>query len=79
MQIKKQQFELDMKQRTGSKSGKGYVKILYGHPAYLTYVQTVRVCVCVITLSLSHVRFFVTPWTVAHQAPLSMEFSGQGY
>ena len=25
------------------------------------------------------VRLFVTPWTVAHQAPLSMEFSGQEY
>ena len=29
--------------------------------------------------SLSHVRLFVTPWTVAHQAPLSMEFSRQEY
>ena len=28
---------------------------------------------------LSHVRFFVTPWTVAHQAPLSMEFSRQEF
>ena len=28
---------------------------------------------------LSHVRLFVTPWTVAHQAPLSMEFSRQEY
>ena len=28
---------------------------------------------------LRHVRFFVTPWTVAHQAPLSMEFSKQEY
>ena len=28
---------------------------------------------------LSRVRFFVTPWTVAHQAPLSMEFSRQKY
>ena len=27
--------------------------------------------------SLSHVRLFVTPWTVAHQAPPSMEFSRQ--
>ena len=27
----------------------------------------------------SHVRLFVTPWTVARQAPLSMEFSGQEY
>ena len=29
--------------------------------------------------SLSHVRLFVTPWTVAHQAPLSMRFSRQEY
>ena len=29
--------------------------------------------------SLSHVRFFVTPWTLARQAPLSMEFSRQEY
>ena len=29
--------------------------------------------------SLSYVPFFVTPWTVAHQAPLSMEFSRQEY
>ena len=29
--------------------------------------------------SLSHVRFFTTPWTVAHQAPLSMGFSRQEY
>ena len=32
-------------------------------------------CVCM----LSHVQAFVTPWTVAHQAPLSTEFSRQGY
>ena len=29
--------------------------------------------------ALSHVRLFETPWTVAHQAPLSMEFSRQEY
>ena len=29
--------------------------------------------------SLSHVRLFATPWTVAYQAPLSMGFSGQEY
>ena len=30
-----------------------------------------------IVKSLSHVQLFVTPWTVAHQAPLSMGFSRQ--
>ena len=39
MQVKKQQLELDMKQQTGSKSGKEYVKVVYYHPAYLTYMQ----------------------------------------
>ena len=39
----------------------------------------VCVCVCVRAQSLSHVRFFVTPWTIARQAPLSMEFSRQKY
>ena len=29
--------------------------------------------------SLSHVRLFATPWTVAYQAPLSMGFSRQEY
>ena len=35
------------------------------------------VCVCVYTQLLSHIRLFVTPWIVAHQAPLSREFSRQ--
>ena len=40
MQVKKQQLELDMEQRTGSKLGKEYVKAVYCHPAYLTYRQS---------------------------------------
>ena len=40
MQVKKQQLELDMEQQTGSKSGKEYVKGVYCHPAYLTYMQS---------------------------------------
>ena len=40
MQVKKQQLELDMEQRTGSKLGKEYVKAVYCHPAYLTYMQS---------------------------------------
>ena len=41
MQVKKQQLELDMEQWTGSKLGKEYVKAVYCHPAYLTYMQSV--------------------------------------
>ena len=40
MQVRKQQLELDMKQQTGSKSEKKYVKAVYCHPAYLSYMQT---------------------------------------
>ena len=40
MQIKKQQLELDMEDHTGSKLGKEYVKAVYCHPAYLTYMQS---------------------------------------
>ena len=40
MQVKKQQLELDMEQQTGSKSGKEYVKAVYCHSAYLTYMQS---------------------------------------
>ena len=41
MQIrKKQQLKLDMEQQTGSKSGKEYVKAVYCHCAYLTYMQS---------------------------------------
>ena len=40
LQVKKQQLETDMEQQTGFKSGKEYVKGVYGHPAYLTYMQS---------------------------------------
>ena len=40
MQVRKQQLELDMEQHTGSKSGKEYIKAVYCHPAYLTYMQS---------------------------------------
>ena len=39
MQVKKQQLEPDMEQQTGSKLGKEYIKAVYCHPAYLTYMQ----------------------------------------
>ena len=39
MQVKKQPLELDIEQRTGSKLGQEYVKAVYCHSAYLTYMQ----------------------------------------
>ena len=39
MQVKKQQLETDMEQQTGSKLGKEYIKTVYSHPAYLSYMQ----------------------------------------
>ena len=40
MQVKKQQLELDMEQQTGSKLGKEYIKAVYCHLTYLTYMQS---------------------------------------
>ena len=40
MQVKKQQLELDMEQQTGSKSEKEYIKAVYFHLTYLTYMKS---------------------------------------
>ena len=40
MQVKKQQLELDVEQRSGSKLGKEYLKAVYCHPTYLTSLQS---------------------------------------
>ena len=40
----KQQLELDMEQQSGSKQEKEYVKAVYCHPAYLTYMQNHEKC-----------------------------------
>ena len=40
MQVRKQQLELDMEQQTGSKEEKEFVKAVYCHPVYLTYMQS---------------------------------------
>ena len=45
------------------------------HLSGLFSSSTKCVCVCM----LSHVQLFATPWTIAHQAALSMEFSRQEY
>ena len=41
VQVRKQQLELDMEQQIGSKLGKEYLKAVYCHPAYLTYMQSI--------------------------------------
>ena len=40
MHVKKHQLEPDMEQQAGSKLEKEYVKAVYCHPAYLTYMQS---------------------------------------
>ena len=40
MQVRKQQLDLNIEQRTGSKLGKEYIKDVYYHSAYLTYMQS---------------------------------------
>ena len=40
MQVKKQQLDLDMEQKTGSSLGKEYTKVVYSHPAYLIYLHS---------------------------------------
>ena len=40
MQVQKERLEPDMEQLTGSKLGKEYIKAVYYHPAYLTYMQS---------------------------------------
>ena len=40
MKVKKKQSDLNMEQWTGAKLGKEYIKAVYCHPAYLTYMQS---------------------------------------
>ena len=58
MLVKKQQLELDMEQWTGSKLEKEYVKAVYCHPAYLTSIHCVRVCVYVCVCVCAHSVMF---------------------
>ena len=55
-----------------------FVQVLYHELWYTEVLYVSFACVCVREL-LSHIRLLATPWTVARQAPLSMEFSRQEY
>ena len=50
-------------------------KTIFSSPPH-PYLYSVLVCVL---SHFSRVQLFVTPWTVAHQVPLSMGFSRQEY
>ena len=59
--------------------GRGFHSNLEGKcEGYSVITDTIHLHVCMLSC-FSHVRLFMTPWTVAHQAPLSMVFSGQEY
>ena len=70
MQVKKQQLELDMEQKTGSKLEKEYIRAVYCHPAYLTSIQG-SVQFSSVQL-LSRVQLSVIPRIAARQASLSI-------
>ena len=55
-----------------------YIEVLTPEPQNIT-ILGVKVFRKVKVKSLSHVRLFATPWTVAYQAPLSTGFSRQEY
>ena len=55
-------------------------RTLISHSANLVLsLDTTTVLFHIVLSSFSHVQLFATPWTVAHQAPLSMGFSRQEY
>ena len=68
---------------TGQESKKsGYIYIYVQLIHFVVYLRLTQHCkppMCLCAQLLSHVQLFATPWTVAHQAPLSMEFYGQEY
>ena len=57
----------------------GKIKYIYTLTLFLVCSYTFRIGLKAKVLLVSHVRLFVTACTVAHQAPLSMEFSRQEY
>ena len=59
--------------------GKNFLYILFYWSARPSVVIRSLLCMCMRAVSLSCVRLFAAPWTVAHQAPLSVGFSRQEY
>ena len=69
MQVKKQQSEPDMEQRTGSKLEKEYIKAMYSHPAYVTYMHS-KSCKLRLTGEMSitsHMQMTLPVWQKAQK------------
>ena len=68
MQVKEQQIEVDREQQTCSKMGKEYVKAVYGHPGYLTYMQST----CEMPGWIKHRLETRLPWEISVISNLQM-------
>ena len=66
MQAKKQQLELNIEQQTGSKLEKEYIKAVYCHPAYLTYMQNKVKLVAQSCLTLCDAMDCILPGSSLH-------------
>ena len=69
MQVKKQQLELAMEQKTGSKLGKGYIKTVYCYPAYSNYVQSTS---CEMPGGMKHKLVSRLPGEIASTSDMQM-------
>ena len=69
MQVKKQQLELEMKQWTGSKLGKEYVKDVYCYPAYLTSMQNTS---CKMPIWMTHKLESRSPREISRASDMQM-------
>ena len=69
MQVKKQQLELEMKQWTGSKLGKEYVKDVYCYPAYLTSMQNTS---CKMPIWMTHKLESRSPGEISTASDMQM-------
>ena len=69
MQVQKQQLELAMERKTGSKLGKGYIKTVYCHPAYSIYVQSTS---CEMPGGMKHKLVSRLPGEIASTSDMQM-------
>ena len=69
----------EWRQTSKKNCNKARIAILLKYLSFLSLYLTVPLLSFMVVQSLNHVQLFVTPWTLAHQAPLSMGFPRQEY